>query len=128
MENPNEPIPAELATFLAGEQDIRHFRHADHVRIAFEMLKRHSFLSTASLYSEQLKRMTASIGKPMAYNETVTIAFLSIISEALTQRRYDSFESFAAAHPQILEKTVLSKWYAPARLQSDVARRTFVLP
>ena len=133
MENPNDgvsgvAVPPQVAMFLAGKQDISTFRHADHVRIAFEMLRRHSFLSTASLYSQQLKRMTASIGKPMAYNETVTIAFLAIISERLAKGQYETFEAFAADNPEVLEKTLLTKWYPQERLNSDIARQTFILP
>lgn len=30
--------------------------------------------------------------------------------------------------PDLLRKEVLAEFYAPAALQSDVARRTFVLP
>jgi hypothetical protein len=120
--------PEALQIFLAGKQDIASFRHADHVRVAFEMLRRHSFLSSACLYSRRLKRMTASIGKPMAYNETVTIAFLAMISERLARRRYDTFEAFVAENPDVLEKSALAKWYSPEQLNSDIARRTFVLP
>lgn len=120
--------PDALQVFLAGQQDIASFRHADHVRVAFEMLRCHSFLSSACLYSRQLKQMTASIGKPMAYNETVTIAFLAMIAERLAQRQYDTFEAFAAENPEVLEKSALTKWYSPEQLHSDIARRTFVLP
>jgi hypothetical protein len=120
--------PDALQIFLAGQQDIGSFRHVDHVRVAFEMLKRHSFLASANLYSQQLKRMTASIGKPMAYNETVTIAFLAMIAERLANRSYDTFDAFAAENPDVLEKSALTNWYSPEHLNSDVARQTFILP
>jgi hypothetical protein len=120
--------PEALETFLAGQQDMASFRHADHVRVAFEMLKRHSFLASADLYSRQLKQMTASIGKPTAYNETVTIAFLAMIAERLAKRHYESFAAFAEENPEVLEKSALTNWYSPEQLHSDIARRTFILP
>jgi hypothetical protein len=120
--------PDALETFLTGRQDIATFRHVDHVRVAFEMLKRHSFLSSASLYSQQLKEMTARIGKPMAYNETVTIAFLAMISERLAKGRYETFAAFAAENPEVLKKDALTNWYSPEQLHSDIARQTFILP
>jgi len=121
-------LPPALATFLAGHQDPRTFRHADHVRVAFEMLKRHSFLHAAAVYSQRIKQMAASVGNPTAYNETVTVAFLAAIGERLAYRAYDDFEAFAADNPELLDKGVLRKWYTPEQLSSAVARETFVLP
>jgi hypothetical protein len=123
-----EDLPRELATFLAGEQDPGAFRHADHVRVAFEVLKRHSFLSAAEIYSQKIKAMTQRIGKPTAYNETITVAFLSAIAEQMAKRPYESFEEFAAENPDLLDKNILTRWYTKERLSSAVARETFVLP
>jgi hypothetical protein len=118
----------DLDRFLRGEQDPRTFTHADHVRVAFEMLKSHSFLETAGIYSDRIKQMARRIDKPQAYHETITIAFLSIIAERLAAGRYESFEAFAAANPAVMHKSVLTQWYTAERLESDVARGTFVLP
>jgi hypothetical protein len=123
-----EDLPPQLATFLADQQDPGAFRHADHVRVAFEMLKRHSFLSAADIYSQKIKAMTRRIGKPTAYNETITVAFLAAISEQMAKRSYESFEAFAAENPELLDKNILTRWYTKERLSSDVARETFVLP
>jgi hypothetical protein len=123
-----EALPVELEVFLNGAQDPRTFRHADHVRVAFEMLRRHSFLSTARIFSRRLKQMAASVGKPQAYNETITIAFLAAISEQLAERRFVSFADFTAECPEMLDKSFLLQWYPPDQLNSDIARRTFVLP
>jgi hypothetical protein len=127
-ESQRAPLPRELEVFLSGAQDPRSFRHADHVRVAFEMLRRHSFLSTARIYSSRLKRMTARIGRPEAYNETITLAFLAAIAEQLERRPFASFEDFVAEHPRMLQKSFLTQWYSPEQLHSDIARRTFVLP
>jgi hypothetical protein len=128
VENHPEALPAALERFLRGEQDPRTFAHADHVRVAFEMLRRHSFLSTARIYSRCIKKMVRSIDKPEAYNETITVAFLSIIAELLAANHYESFEAFAAAHPEVMQKSVLTRWYSPEQLGSALARNTFVLP
>jgi hypothetical protein len=128
VENHPEALPAALERFLRGKQDPRTFAHADHVRVAFEMLRRHSFLSTARIYSRCIKKMVRSIDKPEAYNETITVAFLSIIAEHMAENRYDSFEAFVAAHPEVMQKSVLAQWYTYERLTSAVARETFVLP
>ena len=49
----------ELARFIRGEVDPRTFPHSEHVRMAFEMLRRHDFAQTALHYSGALRAMTA---------------------------------------------------------------------
>jgi hypothetical protein len=119
-------LPTELADFLHGRIDNADFHHADHVRVAFEMVRRHDFLDAAQAYAHGLRGIAARAGNPNAYHETITIAFLALIAERA--QGFDSYAAFVAANPDILEKSVLSKWYAPERLASAAARRTFVLP
>jgi hypothetical protein len=119
---------AELARFVRGEVDAGNFPHREHVRMAFEMLRRHDFAQSAWLYSRALRRMTARVGKPQAFNQTTTIAFLSLIAERMERSGASDFAAFVHAHPEMLDKSTLSRWYRPERLASDIARRTFVLP
>ena len=121
-------MPAELGAFLRGEIDSRSFRHLDHLRVAYEMLARHSFADAAAAYSAGLKRIAAEAGNPGAYHETMTIAFLSLIAERMTNEEYAGFDAFIAANADLLDKNVLAKWYRAERLASAVARQTFVLP
>jgi hypothetical protein len=116
----------ELAKFVKGDCDPRNFPHSEHVRMAFEMLRRHSFPETVLHYSQALRKMTAHAGKPEAYHETITIAFLSLIAERIDNTK--EFESFASLNPDLFDKRVLTRWYSPERLAADCARRTFVLP
>jgi hypothetical protein len=120
--------PQEVSRFLKTELDPASFRHADHVRVAFEMLRRHPFLDAAWHFAQGLRRIAAKAGRPAAYNETITLAFLSVIAERLGEADFDDFASFAAANPDLMEKHLLERWYAPARLYSETARRTFLLP
>jgi hypothetical protein len=116
----------ELARFARGDCDARDFPHREHVRMGFEMLRRHSFPETAVHYSQALRRMTARIGKPQAYHETITIAFLALIAARMDDTQ--DFESFASGNPDLFDKRILARWYSPDQLASDRARRTFVLP
>lgn len=116
----------ELARFLHGEVDAANFHHADHVRIGFEILRRHSFVDAARAYSHSLKAIAARAGNPGAYHETITLAFLALIAER--GAHFTSFEEFAAANPDLLEKSALTRWYTPERLSSDIARAIFILP
>ena len=119
---------AELERFVRGESDAANFPHREHVRMAFEMLRRHDFAETAWLYSRALRLMTARVGKPEAFNQTTTIAFLSLIAERMERGGAPDFAAFVRAHPEMLDKRALSRWYRPEQLAAEIARRTFVLP
>jgi hypothetical protein len=118
---------ALLTAFLRGEIG-GDFRHADHVRVGFELLCHHNFPDALVLYSVSLKGIAARAGNPGAYHETITVAFLSLIAEHRAAGQYADFESFIRDNPKLMDKSLLGRWYAPERLLSDIARRTFVMP
>lgn len=117
---------ADLATFVRGDCDPANFPHREHLRMAFEMLRRHSFPETALHCSRALRMMAARGGRPEAYHETITIAFLSLVAERMGDTT--DFEQFSSLNSDLLDKRILARWYRPERLASDCARRTFVLP
>jgi len=119
-------IEAELSRFAEGECDPANFPHREHVRMGFEMLRRHSFPETVLHFSHALRKMAIRGGRPDAYHETITIAFLSLIAERMNSAK--DFESFSSLNPDLFNKRVLERWYRPERLASDRARRTFLLP
>jgi|SRR5215469_5443015 len=125
MTTPDSP---ELARFLRVEIDPGTFPHRDHVHMAFEMLRRHDFPETVLHFSRTLRAMAEKVGRPEAFHQTVTIAFLSLIAERMESGGAADFAAFAQANPDLLEKSALARWYRPERLASDIARRTFVLP
>ncbi len=118
----------DLARFIRGEFDAGAFSHRDHVRMGFEMLRRHSFVEVALHYSHALRAMLQKMGKPQAFHQTITLAFLSLISERMQTADFPNFETFARANPDLIDKSALGRWYGPERLGLEVARRTFVLP
>jgi hypothetical protein len=117
-----------LDAFLHGEVDNKSFHHVDHVRVAFEILGRHDFPDAVAAYSTGLKSIARRAGNPGAYHETITVAFLSLIAERRIVGDYRDFSAFVADNADLLDKSVLGRWYTPERLQSETARRTFVLP
>ena len=117
-----------LRAFLDGKIDAANFRHADHVRVGFEILGHHDFPEAAMAFARSLKQIAARAGAPGKYHETITLAFLSLIAERRALGGHADFESFAEANPDLMETSVLKRWYAPERLMSDIARKTFVLP
>ncbi len=118
----------ELARFLRVEIVPSEFPHREHVHIAFEMLKRHDFPETVLIFSRTLRAMAEKAGRPRAFHQTVTIAFLSLVAERMDAGHGGDFAAFARANPDLLEKSALARWYRPERLASEAARRTFLLP
>jgi hypothetical protein len=118
----------DLERFVRGEVDAADFPHREHVRMAFEMLRRHDFAETVLHYSRALRAMSARAGKPQAFNQTVTIAFLSLIAERLERGQPADFAAFQRDNAELFEKNPVARWYRPERLASDAARRTFLLP
>lgn len=118
----------ELARFVRGELDPAKFPHHEHLRMGFEMLRRHDFAQTAYHYSIALRRMTARAGRPEAFHQTMTIAFLSLIAERMLSGSGVDFADFAQANPDLMDRSALARWYRPERLTMDAARRTFLLP
>ena len=122
------PDCPELVRFVHGETDAAAFPHREHVRMAFEMLRRHDFAESVWLFSRALRAMTAKAGKPQAFNQTVTVAFLGLVAERLESAPAADFAAFERDHPDVFDKQVLARWYPRERLAADVTRRIFVLP
>jgi hypothetical protein len=119
---------AELAAFVRGERDARGFPHREHVRLAVAMLGRCDFLTSVQHYSQGLRIMTARAGRPEAFNQTLTLAFLALIAERLEENPGAGFEQLVRACPELLDKACLGRWYSRARLESPLARNGFLLP
>jgi len=106
------------------------FNHRGHVRAAFLVL------DEAPGFGAALERMRALItgyaahlGKAGLYHETITVAFMALINARRAGAEgAQSWDTFAAANPDLFEKDVLARRYDKAVLQSDLARRVFVLP
>jgi len=117
-----------LRDFLDGDVDGATFRHADHVRMAFEIMRQHNFPDAAQAFCASLKAIAARAGNAAAYHETITLAFLSLVSERMNATSYTDFVAFSKDNPDLMDKSVLTRWYDPQRLMSPLARATFILP
>ena len=120
--------PQDVQQFVRGETDPATFPHREHVRMAFEMLRRHDFVETALHYSRALRALTAKAGKPGKFHQTVTIAFLSLVAERMQGAGQADFDMFIRSNPDLLDKSVLGRLYSTERLSSQAASTTFLLP
>jgi hypothetical protein len=117
-----------LAQFEAFEVDPAEFGHQQHVQVAYEMLNRYSFLDACAKYANAINTIATNAGASDKFNVTITLVFLSLIAERVSASKESSFEAFLAQNDDLLSKDALSKWYSPEQLNSDFARRHFLLP
>ncbi len=118
----------DLERFLRGDVPAAELPHREHVRMAFEILRRHDFLESAQRYSGALRVIADRAGHPQAFSLTITLAFLALIGERMADGEDVEFAGFASRNPDLFDKGLLGRWYPPERLTSPLARGTFLLP
>jgi hypothetical protein len=112
------------------------FHHADHVRLVFEYLNRYSVLEVLQRFPDALKRFTAAQGRDERYHETITWTYVLLIHERIARAacgqtcRAQTWEEFADRNTDLLlwKGAPLTSLYRQETLDSDLARRIFVLP
>ena len=107
------------------------FHHRDHVRLAWIYLHRYPALTALARFTEGLQRFAAFNGHPGLYHETITWAYLFLIHERMADApEEETFEAFAARNPDLFawKPSILDRYYDPETLQSERARRVFVMP
>ena len=105
--------------------------HENHVRIVWKYLQDTSFGEAGDRFLAALRRFAAAHGKTSLVHETITWAYVALVNERLHARPRDGdFESFAAANADLVVHRggALSQIYDAETLESDLARRVFVLP
>jgi hypothetical protein len=110
--------------------DVAELHHPDHVRVAFAYLRVLPLLDAIGRFTAALRRFAAAQGKPRLYHETITWAFLFIIHERMQRTPGAAWETFIAENGDLLrwKPSVLERYYPAEVLQSELARRVFLLP
>ena len=119
---------------VAGIEDCtigaEHFRHSDHVRLAWIYLRDYPLLEAIARFTAALRRFAAHHGVAEKYHATVTWAYLLLIHERMRRGEPQDWERFRDENAAIFVRSpsILDRYYARATLESDVARKGFVLP
>jgi len=118
-----------LAAFEQCSLEERSFGHAAHVRAAYLYLRAGDFEAALVRMRVALRRYVAALGKANRYHETITVAYLALIRQRLFERGDGGgWQGFALQNPELLDRDFLLRFYPKAQLQSELARRIFVLP
>jgi hypothetical protein len=105
------------------------FNHAGHVRAAYLYLQTGDFSEALMRLRRSIRNYAGSLGKPDRYHETITVAYLALIQQLLCERGDGGgWTGFARGAPEIFEPDLLLKFYSKSQLNSQLARRIFVLP
>ena len=107
------------------------FHHEDHVRVAFLYLSRYSALQALERFSSALRRFAEAHGKSTLYHETVTWAYILLISERMARAGCrQNWSEFRADNPDLLDRKrdIFKMYYQPETLQSELAKQTFLFP
>ncbi len=114
--------------FEAHAIDNAMFGHAEHVQVAYDLLRKYDFIDAAAIYAKGIRALAVNACAPDKFNLTITYAFMSLIAERLSKTQADDFESFAQENADLMAKTVLNQWYSSERLNTQLARDIFLLP
>jgi hypothetical protein len=111
----------------SGQIEPSRFGHCEHLEAAWDVLAEESFLGAAIRYASAIERFATAAGAAGKFNLTITLAFLSLVSERMSAGEATSFDRFIALNPDLLGDA-LAPYYSPERLHAPIARRMFLLP
>ena len=132
MKSPTEtglPGPS-IEQFEALEVLPEAFDHEAHVYVAWSYVKQFDLLASIDRYRSVLRRLTAKLGVPDKYHETITWFYLLAVAERASGAAAESWNEFKERNPDLFRRNpaLISHYYSEVRLMSDKARRSFVLP
>ncbi|MCA9707034.1 MAG: hypothetical protein KDK70_14365 [Myxococcales bacterium] len=112
--------------FAAGELGLG---HRGHLRLTWEVLREHDAFEALPVMAHHLRALAAAHGMPDKYHATLTGLWMLVVQERMQRGPSDDFEAFLVANEDLLDSRALpGRYYRPQTLQTDLARRIFVLP
>ncbi len=106
------------------------FHHRQHVQVAWMFVRKYGMPQALAEFTNAIKRFAEAKGAHGLYHETITWAFLLLIADREARSRCETWEAFAADHPDLLawKPSILSRYYSKELLASDLAKRVFLFP
>lgn len=101
------------------------FHHCDHLRVTYLYLRQFGEAGTRERLGPAILRYATAKGAAGKYHETITLAWIRLVAAALEN---NDFDAMLSAHPELLDKRLLDRYYSTAALQSPEARERWVEP
>jgi hypothetical protein len=116
--------------FLAAFEDctLEPFHHRDHLRMTWLYLRTHGQEEAERKVAEGIQRFAAAHGNSQMFHVTLTRAWLALMEAAQRQAPADTFEEFAAAHADLLDKDRIYRHYRRETISGPQARAGWVEP
>jgi hypothetical protein len=123
-------MPSLLEHFVDTTLPAGEFHHHQHVQVAWEFVRRYGMPAALGEFTAAIKRFADAKGATGLYHETITWAFLLLIAERQARSGAETWVQFANANPDLLcwKPSILERYYSREVLQSDLAKKVFVLP
>ena len=125
------PFPGiDIVAFEAGDIKAEEFSHEAHLFVAWSYLQCGNLQTSTLRFTTALRRLVTKLGVPGKYHETVTAFFMIVIAERKQLNPPANWVEFKEQNPDLFKgaKTFLSSYYTKERLDSDLARKQFLLP
>ena len=105
------------------------FHHREHIRMAWIYSRHFPQEEAVSRMVRGIQAFAKHHGAPGKYHHTITVAWMRLVRHAaFSPPPAPDFNTFAAAHPELLDPRLLEAYYSKSRLQSDAARYGWIEP
>ena len=106
------------------------FHHREHLYVAWCYLRALPLEEALARYVHHLRKLAAALGVPGKFHATITWAYVVLLHAAMDRSPGATFDELLAENPALLDHRAgaLHAYYDREQLDSDEARRCFVLP
>ena len=104
------------------------FHHADHIRLAWILLRREGAPLATARMGRALRTFLAGLGKNDRYHETMTLLWMRLVAHHVNLTPATDFADFAAANPGLFDKTLPFRFFSKERLYGAEARAGWLEP
>ncbi|MBL8796710.1 MAG: hypothetical protein JNM56_22600 [Planctomycetia bacterium] len=126
----DDQIAELVQAFEAGTLPRPAWTHGAHLTVALCYLRRWPRPLATERLRQAIQRYNAVAGSGMGYHETITLAWIAVVAQYLAE--HDFGQSSSSLTAGLLErcgdKHYLQRFYSPAVLMSETARRAWTPP
>ena len=128
--DPGREFGPSIRQFEALDIAAENFDHEAHLYVAWQYLAEVELLEAIDRYRRSLRRLTARLGVPDKYHETITWTYMIAVAERRQARPEEDWEAFRAANADLFERggAFIRRYYSDSTIGSPLAQKLFVLP
>jgi hypothetical protein len=122
-------IESLVRGFKDGSLPYARWTHQAHLTVALWYLHHHPRTEATRLIRQGIRRYNERHGNTKGYHETITLAWVAVISRFVADRAGESVSAHASALlRECADKDYLLRFYTRPVLMSEDARRTWIPP